>query len=255
MHSLAGKVALVTGVSRRIGIGAAIAQELARAGATIFTTYYHPYDIQMPWGGSQQEAQEIVEELHALGVEAYGYAADLAQADAPEQIFHTAQNTFGQIDILVNNATHDLPTTLFELEAASLDQHYAVNLRGVLLLCQMFAKQHNGQEGGRIINLTSGQNVTAMPKNIPYAATKGAIEGLTLSLSATLAPQRITVNAIDPGPTDTGWLSDDLQQTLTEQAPLGRIGTPNDAARLVCFLASDEARWITGQVIRSRGGF
>ncbi|MEM8530484.1 MAG: SDR family oxidoreductase [Chloroflexota bacterium] len=255
MHNLSGKTALVTGVSRRIGIGAAIAKTLAHAGAHIFTTYYHPYDTQMPWGGSQQEAEDIVEELRTLGVEAHGYAADLAQPDTPEQIMQTARNIFGQIDILVNNATHDVPTTLFDLEAASLDQHYAVNLRGVLLLCQAFAKQYTGEEGGRIINLTSGQNISAMPENIPYAATKGAIEGLTLSLSAALAAQHITVNTIDPGPTDTGWLSDDLHQTLTQQAPFGRIGMPGDAARLVCFLASDEARWITGQVIRSRGGF
>ena len=255
MYNLSGKVALVTGVSRWIGIGAAIAKTLAQAGANIFTTYYHPYDTQMPWGGSQQEAEDIIEELRIFGVQVYGYAADLAQPDTPEQIMQTARNTFGQIDILVNNATHDIPCTLFDLEASSLDQHYAVNLRGVLLLCQAFAKQYTGEEGGRIINLTSGQTISAMPENIPYVATKGAIEGLTLSLSATLAAKRITVNTVDPGPTDTGWLSDELHQNLTQQAPFGRIGLPDDAARLVCFLASDEARWITGQVIRSRGGF
>jgi 3-oxoacyl-[acyl-carrier protein] reductase len=122
------------------------------------------------------------------------------------------------------------------------------------LLCQAFADQHDGRAGGRIVNMTSGQGVTPMPGELPYVMTKAAIEGLTLTLSAALAPKRITVNAIDPGATDTGWISDQLRAELLRHAPFGRVGVPDDAARLIGFLVSDAGQWITGQVIRSRGG-
>jgi 3-oxoacyl-[acyl-carrier protein] reductase len=144
---------------------------------------------------------------------------------------------------------------VYSLSAALIDRHYNVNVRAVMLLCAEFAKRHDGRTGGRIINLSSGQGVEPMPNNLPYAATKGAIEAFTLSLSASLAGNGITVNAIDPGPTDTGWLSADLRTKLLQRAPFGRIGTTDDAAKLVLYIASSEAQWVTGQVIRSRGGF
>ncbi|GAA6623074.1 SDR family oxidoreductase [Scytonema sp. NUACC26] len=130
----------------------------------------------------------------------------------------------------------------------------SINVRGTTLLCAEFAKRHHGKPGGRIINLTSGQSLAPMPLNLPYAITKGAIEALTISLSASLASKGITVNAIDPGATDTGWMSNELRSSLEVKAPFGRIGTPEDAARIVLFLASSQGQWITGQVIRSRGG-
>jgi 3-oxoacyl-[acyl-carrier protein] reductase len=111
-----------------------------------------------------------------------------------------------------------------------------------------------GKNGGRIINLTSGQSVAPMPGELAYAATKGAIEAFTVSLSAELAPYGITVNAVDPGATDSGWMTEEIKQELLPRFPMGRIGQPEDAARLIAFLASDEAAWITGQVIHSRGG-
>lgn len=109
--------------------------------------------------------------------------------------------------------------------------------------------------GGRIINLTSGQGKGPMPGNLAYAATKGAISFFTESLAAELAPLHITVNAVDPGPTDSGWMSDDVKNELLPQFPMGRIGLPEDAARLIAFLASDDSQWITGEIIHSRGGF
>jgi 3-oxoacyl-[acyl-carrier protein] reductase len=251
---MAGKVALITGVSRKRGIGAAIADTLARAGATIFTTYYRPFDAATAWGGADQEPQAILAELQAHGVAAAGLEADLADPSAPAQVIAAANQAFGHVDILINNAAHFQAATIETLTSTLLDEHYAVNVRGTLLLCQAFAAQHDGRAGGRIVNLTSGQGVTPMPAELPYAMSKAAIEGLTLTLSAALAPKRITVNAIDPGATDTGWISDELRVELLRHAAFGRVGVPDDAARLIGFLVSDAGQWITGQVIRSRGG-
>lgn len=254
-HSLAGKVALVTGVSRKAGIGAAIAKAFAEAAADVCTTYYRPYDELMPWGNNPSEAGDIVKELKATGVRAEGREADLSDPETPARLLDYFHSLFGFVDILVNNAVCDIEADVYSLSAALIDRHYAVNVRAVMLLCAEFAKRHDGRSGGRIINLSSGQGVEPMPDNLPYATTKGAIEALTLSLSASLAGKGITVNAIDPGPTDTGWLSADLRTKLLQRAPFGRIGTADDAAKLVLYLASSEAQWVTGQVVRSRGGF
>ena len=250
---LQNKVALVTGVSRQIGIGAAIARRLAEAGAKLFTTYYRPYDAEMPWGDQPDEAATILADLSQLTAAA-GLEADLGLPDTPARIMAAARERFGHVDILVNNATRDLAADLTQISAASLDAHFAVNVRGPLLLMQAFFQQHDGRPGGRIINLTSGQTVSKMPESIPYVTTKGAIEGLTLSLGATAARKGITVNAIDPGATDTGWMTPELKEELARVTDLGRVGQSDDAARLICFLASEEGGWITGQVLRSRGG-
>ena len=138
------------------------------------------------------------------------------------------------------------------LDARTLDAHYAVNMRGTFLLSVEFARRYLGTSSGRIINLVSGED-RPMPGELAYAATKGAIAAFTISLAAELAPRNILVNAVDPGPTDSGWISADpeLKQALLETAPLGRLGQPEDAARLIAFLASDAAQWITGQIIHS----
>ena len=164
------------------------------------------------------------------------------------------EDTFGKVDILVNNAAHDQLCDIYSLSPELLDTHYAVNVRGTTLLCAEFAKRHDGRPGGRIINLTSGNSLAPMPDNLPYAISKGAIESLTISLSASLASKKITVNAVDPGVTDTGSMRDEIHSKLLAKAPFGRVGTPQDAARIVLFLASSQGEWITGQIIRSRGG-
>lgn len=255
MHiNLAGKVALITGVSRQRGIGAAIAKQLAQAGANIFTTYFRAYDDEVGLSQGAHEADEILQELRSLGVEADGVEIDLADPGAPEHILAAAVARFGKVDILVNNATRDTPANIDTVDAATVDQHLAVNVRALMLLCQQFVNRFDGQSGGRIINMTSGQGITPMPESLPYVASKGAIEALTFSLAPPLMRRGITVNAVDPGATDSGWIDETLYAQLVAQSPSGRVGIPGDAARLVCFLASDEAEWITGQIVRSRGG-
>lgn len=253
-YDLSGKVALVTGVSRKLGIGAAISQYLAASGVNIFTTYYRFFDELMPWGSKSNEAEEIIESLKLQGVKATGIEANLAEVETPEKLFDTVEKSMGKVDILINNAAHDEQADIYALSPKLLDTHYAVNVRGTTLLCAEFAKRHDGREGGRIINLTSGQTLAPMPESLPYAITKGAIEALTISLSASLASKNITVNAVDPGATDTGWMSNKFRSKLENESPFGRIGIPEDAAKTVLFLASAQAQWITGQIIRSRGG-
>ena len=252
---LRGRIAIVTGASRRIGIGAAVAQTLAAAGADIFLTYFMPYDADQPWGSTPGEVEQQLAALRAHGVRAYGMEANLSQPETPRRIFEAAEGLLGKVSILVNNATVSENGDIDTLDAAQLDRHYAVNLRGTTLLCKEFVQHWVGETGGRIINMTSGQGVTPMPGELAYIATKGAIEALTTSLAAGVAGRGITVNAVDPGVTDTGWISSELMARFVAQSPRGRVGLPQDAANLICFLASPQAEWITGQILHSRGGF
>jgi 3-oxoacyl-[acyl-carrier protein] reductase len=168
----------------------------------------------------------------------------------------TVEERLGGAAILVNNAVHDSTDAPFDqLDAETLDAYYAVNIRGTMLLSVEFARRFTGGMGGRIINMTSGQGRGPMPGKLAYVATKGAIEAFTVTLSAEVAPLGITVNAIDPGPTDTGWMTDEIREYLLPRFPMGRIGQPEDAARLIAILASESAGWVTGQIIRSTGGF
>lgn len=256
-NRLQDKTAIITGASRRIGIGAAIARHFASEGATLVLTTYHAYDHAMPWGGDPLEVLQLRDELQSSGATCITIDIDLSQPQAPQQLFEDILARSGPVDILVNNATYSVDLDILALTSAEIDAHFNLNARGMMLLCQAFVRQwqhHPTQKDGRIINLTSGQGAGPMPGNLAYVASKGAVDAFTVSLATEIAAQNITVNAVDPGITDTGWIPPNLKKHWEDIAPLGRVGQPDDAARLVTFLASAEASWITGQIIRSRGG-
>ena len=250
---LAGRAALVTGVSRRIGIGWAIARRLGEMGASLYVSGWRPHDAEKPWGA---DPGDPVAELRAAlpGAVVHAGEHDFADPAAPERCLADAVAALGHIDVLVANHAHSSNRALGELDAAELDLALAVNVRATLLLVQAFAARHDGRPGGRVLYLTSGQHRGPMPGELPYIAGKGALHQLTPSLAAALAPRGITVNCVDPGATDTGYAPPDAHAAVVAQEPMGRWGEPEDAARLIGFLASDDARWITGQVIASTGG-
>ncbi|MFN7249866.1 MAG: SDR family oxidoreductase [Anaerobacillus sp.] len=249
------KIVLITGASRLKGIGAAICRELAEAGYHIFFTYWTDYDKEMPWSIENNEPMKLKEELLQRGVKVACKELDLSNSDAPEQLLHSVVEQLGFPDILINNAVYSTNNDYSNLTAAELDKHYNVNVRATTLLSIQFAKKFTKKSGGRIVNLTSGQFQGPMPGELAYATTKGAVDALTITLSAELAPLGITVNAVNPGPTDTGWMTEALKKDLLPLFPLGRIGEPKDVAKTIKFLVSDEAEWITGQIIHSEGGF
>lgn len=253
MTSFSRRTALVTGASRTNGIGAAVCRLLAEHGANIVLTHYLAYDREL-YDSPDDGPDRIAADVRSHGVSCEAIACDLSESGAAERLMDDVWARTGGIDILVNNAawsTHDAWDTLTE---DSLDRHYAVNLRGTAMLTVAFARRFTKGAGGRVINFSSGQHLGAMPGELAYASSKGAIIAFTRSIAPDLARLGITANVINPGPTDTGWMSDELKVGLIASTPAGRIGQPEDAARLVAWLASDDARWITGQVINSEGG-
>ncbi|RNB56931.1 SDR family oxidoreductase [Brevibacillus gelatini] len=249
------KIAIVTGASRRRGIGAAICRKLASQGIDLFFTYWTAYDKTMEWGVEDDEPLQLREELSRLGVRCASMEIDLSQPDSWLHVLDEATAQLGAPCILVNNACHSTTDGYQSLDAASLDAHYALNVRAPIMLSTEFARRFPPGAHGRIIHMTSGQSIGPMPGEIAYAATKGALDAFTVTFAAEVAPLGITVNAVNPGPTDSGWMSPELASHILARSPMGRLGQPEDAARLVAFLASEEAGWITGQIIHSEGGF
>jgi len=235
----------VTGVSRSEGIGFAIAQRLVADGFAVFTQGWEAHDASQPWGAGEVPLREGL---------AGHLEADLGDPDAPQAVMAAARIALGHVDVLVVNHAASVGGTLEEVTVAAIDTALVVNVRATLLLVQAFAAGFEGGHG-RVVLLTSGQGRGPMGGELPYAVSKAAISGSVLSLADHLAPREITVNAINPGPTDTGWAPPEVVERATAAMPRGRWGTPEDAARLVAWLASEESGWVTGQVIDSDGGF
>ena len=252
---LRGRIALVTGVGRRRGIGSAVCRAIASRGADVVLSYWRAYEREMPWASDEDEPEALLGELRAAGVRAEGVELDLSLPDSARLLLDTAEERLGRPSILVNTAAYSTRDGFEVLDAEALDIHYAVNVRAMALLSVGFARRYPGGDGGRIVNFSSGQSLGPMPGELAYIATKGAIEAFTLTLAAEVGHKGITVNAINPGATDTGWMTEELKREIIAKSSLGRIGQPEDAARLVAFLAGDEGAWITGQVIHSEGGF
>jgi 3-oxoacyl-[acyl-carrier protein] reductase len=242
---LSGRVALVTGASR--GIGAAIARRLAADGATVVVNYSR----------SARPAEEVVRQIRQGGGEAVAARADLGDPAQVQPLFEAARQAFGRVDVLVNNAGVFETRPVEQSDPAHFQQLFDLNVRAPLLATAEFARQV-GPDGGRVINISSGLARAAMPGAAVYSATKAALEALTRGHAADLAPKKVTVNAVAPGTTDTEMLreglSDEARQHMIRSTALGRLGTPEDIADVVAFLAGDDARWVTGQFIDANGG-
>ncbi|MFF5253530.1 SDR family oxidoreductase [Streptomyces leeuwenhoekii] len=261
---LRGRTALVTGASRRDGIGHAVARRLAAYGASVYLHHHVPHDAAKPWGADRidEVIASVREAAGDTGATVTHGPGDLADPAAPAELVARAADALGgRLDILVaNHALSGCDGPLDALDAAMLDAHWAVDTRSVLLLVQAHARLRAAlpprTPGGRVVMMTSGQDIAGgMPGEIAYALQKGALASITRSLATTLAEYAVTVNTVNPGPVDTGYLTGEAYDAVAARFPAGRWGMPDDPARLIAWLATDEADWITGQVIDSEGGF
>ena len=238
------KIAIVTGASR--GIGAAIARRLARDGFTVVINY----------AGRASEAEQLAGEIEKVGGHAITAQADVSDPAAVARLFDAAEAAYGGIDVLVNNAGIMKVARLAESDDALFDSHVAVNLKGTFNTLRQAARRL--RDGGRIVNLSTSLVGTKLETYGVYAATKAAVEILTAILSKELRGRAITVNAIAPGPVATDLFLDgkspELIERMAKMSPLERLGTPEDIARAVAFLAGPDGGWINGQVLRANGG-
>ncbi|MEU0199693.1 MULTISPECIES: SDR family oxidoreductase [unclassified Streptomyces] len=257
---LRGRTALVTGASRRAGIGHAVARRLAAYGASVYLHHHVPHDADQPWGADRPEdvLASVRDALGDPGARVVAGPGDLADPAVPAELVARAADALGgRLDILVaNHAQSGFDGTLDEIDATMLDRHWAVDTRSVVLLIQAHARLRPAGPGGRVVMMTSGQDIASgMPGEMAYALQKGALASITRSLSTALAEQGITVNTVNPGPVDTDYLTGADYEAVAARFPTGRWGMPDDPARLIAWLATDEAGWITGEVINSEGGF
>lgn len=245
-----GRTVLVTGTSRARGIGAEIARRLVREGWNVGLTWWLPADAAMPWAGEPDEPQALVEELRSAGAGVAWHEADLADPASPPGIFDAIQAALGPVSALVCSHALSLRGGVMDTTAEDFDRHVAVNARATLLLIRELASRLPEGLPGRVISLTSD----AVHDMVAYGASKAALDRVTIAAARELGPRGITVNAINPGPIDTGWMTPEVRAAVLARTPLGRPGTQADAAALVSFLCSDDGGWITGQILSSNGG-
>ena len=243
-------VALVTGVSRRRGIGFAVAQRLLDDDYCVVTTGWSAHDADQAWG-----ADGVPPQFEGAAERHLHYEIDLSESDAPRRLIDLAFQAFRCLDAIVAVQARSSSQDLGQLTAKELDLSWAVNVRATLLLIRAFAEKHDASLPGRIVLFTSGQHRTAMPNEIPYAVTKGAVHQMTATLAAAVAGQHITVNTLDPGPTDTGWADAATCESVQKTMPSGRWNRPGEIAAVVAWLLSHEAAAVTGQVLDAEEGF
>ncbi|MDE1152511.1 MAG: glucose 1-dehydrogenase [Micavibrio sp.] len=248
MSKLAGKVAVITGASK--GIGAAIARKYGAEGASVVVNY----------ASDKAGAEAVVNDITAKGGKAVAVQGDVAKKADIQRIFAEGKKAYGRLDVLVNNAGVFRFHPLEEITEEEFHRQFNINVLGTLLATQEAAK-HFGAEGGSVINISSVVATNPPANSVVYSATKGAVDTLTVGLARDLGPRKIRVNAIAPGGVDTegaqtlGMIGSDMEKYLVSTTPLGRIGQPDDIARAALFLASDDAVWVTGEIIRASGGW
>src|SRR5438128_9979118 len=244
---LEGQVAVVTGASK--GIGAAIAEHLAAAGAAVLVNY----------AASKASAEAVVNRIRQADGKAVAVQADVSRPDDIRRLFAETKKAFGKLDILVNNAGIYEFAPLEAINAEHFHKHFDLNVLGLLLKTQEAVK-HFGPSGGSIVNISSVAATLAPPNASVYSATKAAVNAITRSLAQELGPRKIRVNAVNPGMVETeGWhaagiADSDFRRATEAQTPLGRIGRPDDIAPAVLFLASAESGWTTGETLYISGG-
>jgi 3-oxoacyl-[acyl-carrier protein] reductase len=270
---LKDKVVLVTGANNPFGIGAEAARAFAREGAKVFLTYLRLSSEAFGLSLSEVQgatttglpfyhalrtktAEDVIQSIRAAGGQIESWEADLTNPEVISELFDQVESSFGPVDVLVNNAARyeDLDT-IFTVSPQSLDRTFAVNARAPVLLIAEFVRrqQERNSHWGRIINLSTDA-AQVFAGQITYGASKAAIEAYTRSIAIEVGPLGITVNTIAPGPVQTGYISKELENELIPTLPLRRIGQPADIADVILFLASEQARWLTGQVIKVSGG-
>jgi 3-oxoacyl-[acyl-carrier protein] reductase len=243
--NLEGKAALVTGASR--GIGREIALELARQGANVAVNF----------SGSEAKANEVVDEIKALGREAFAVKCDVSKSEQVAEMIKGTIDSFGKLDILVNNAGITKDNLLMRMKEEEWDDVININLKGVFLCTKAVTRQMMKQRVGRIINIASVVGVSGNPGQANYVAAKAGVIGLTKTAAKELASRNITVNAIAPGfiTTDmTDKLTDEVKAEMLKQIPLARLGEPKDIAKITAFIASDDSAYMTGQTLNVNGG-
>jgi 3-oxoacyl-[acyl-carrier protein] reductase len=247
MSDLEGKVAVVTGASK--GIGAAIAKGLGAAGAAVVVNY----------ASSREGADRVVAEITGKGGRAVAVQGDVAKAADVRRLFEETRRAFGPVDVLVNNAGVYQFDPIESVSESEFHRQFDTNVLGPILAIQEAVK-HFGPRGGSVINVGSVASTNAVPNSAVYSATKGALDAMTRVLAAELGPRKIRVNTIAPGGVETeglyrmGISGSDFEKQMVAQTPLGRLGQPDDIAGVAVFLASDAARWLTGERIAASGG-
>ncbi len=273
---LKGKVAIVTGANREIGIGAATAKDLAKQGAKVLISYLRmkeedfKHHESLYREGQASTANKAIQEIRAFGGIAEEYEADLSVVKSIPELFDQAEKLLGPVEILVNNAAYCNPDTFIPgtgfieektglttntINVTVCEKHFAVNTRATSLMIEEFAKRHVARKAnwGRIINVSTDW-AECFPTSISYGASKAAMESYSRSAAVELGKYGITVNIVAPGPIQTGWMSKEVEEIQAKNCPLGRIGQPEDVADVIAFLASEQARWITGQRLFVGGG-
>ncbi|MDF9752262.1 SDR family oxidoreductase [Arthrobacter sp. ES3-54] len=236
-------IVLITGVGRQISIGTEIARQLATDGWDIAFANHSP---------ERGFVDEFTLELHELGAKTLASDTDLADPLAPETLMQAVTDQLGPVRALVASHAQSIDSSIHDTSIESFDRHFAINTRANWLLIKAFAQQYSSAPGlGRIVALTSDHTT----HNLPYGASKGALDRIVIAAAGELGHRGITANLINPGPIDTGWISPELGEALSSETALGRLGTQRDAANLVSFLLSERGGWINGQLLHSNGGF
>ena len=244
-------LALVTGASRRKGIGAAVALGLARGGWDVATTFWRAYDETMPWGSDPADPAWLREQLAASGVKTAAVEADLSRVETPPSLFDAVEQAIGPVTALVLSHCQSVDSDILGTTVASFDRHFAVNARASWLLVREFGRRFQGARGrGRIVALTSDHVID----NLPYGASKGALDRIVQAAAWEFWDLGITANVVNPGATDTGWMTAEQMAEIGGHTAGGRVSLPEDIAHFVSFLCSAEGGWINGQLLHSNGG-